>query len=571
MSALFTPECAFTALPTRRAWAGAILAAISKGPHSLVISMLRSRSRSIPPQRRRQAPTWARLAAVLATGFAASLCAASTLSYSFDSNQLPSGWTGNMVAQGGRLMVDPALNWGSVTFNLPGARPEWTNATVRFDIHLGGGNTSLVRFLGATVLPRDRSQHGFYDASVRHIGSAPLSFDATVYSRDSNTFQRLSGTGIGGGDTYTAEMTIRSGQVAGMQLRSLTNGQVLVANTPSGNFQPPSGLELGSFALSAVDAGTWIDNLFIQTTESRQPKQFGLFLGVKESPRFPSPNVFTPLRGDSMASQMAEEWRRHGHDAVAITADIDINQGITKQQIRDALAQLTRAMQPGDSLTLYSSSHGLSTNGGQVNDAGVGTDFLRLGPNPSFWLSDDDLADLIKEIDPLGLFDKRILIDACHAGGMWAADARYDPNEAPRPSLNTSLADLPNTSLFGAAAEPFKGFYANWPDLGQAGTSPFNLALLDTFKSEEYWDLGDAALFSNLQGWAKYYAWLKYRSADPFLYVQAFGDRVPADPDLINLAFASNALPQPVPAPGSLALAVVGLIVAGAARRRALK
>ena len=167
------------------------------------------------------------------------------------------------------------------------------------------------------------------------------------------------------------------------------------------------------------------------------------------------------------------------------------------------------------------------------NENGDGYEYLDYRGIGVEAFSDRNLTALLKEVDPYGLYTKKVFIDSCHSGGFWGSG---DPNE----NGIANLESVPNTMLYASSSEA-KVSYFN----GGTGESFFGSALEDALSTGAYWDDSPTELQRYIQQRATYHARHDSRSlVDPeplaFYTEQQFGDLIAADPSLVETYFSTN-------------------------------
>lgn len=272
---------------------------------------------------------------------------------------------------------------------------------------------------------------------------------------------------------------------------------------------------------------------------ARQPQTFGLFIGVQDRQ-----GGAIPFPGDAEAKNLFGASLKQGYTSTLLTANVDLGQAVTKEQIRaELLGFRSKGMQDGDALILTISAHGGSLAPGD----GKGVDIVALGNN----LSDEDLYDLLLEVDPNGKIRKTTFLDACHGGGFWGSGDQFEADAK-------NLDDLKNIALFAAAGEYSNAYF-------RAGAGGFfGLALTQALYDNLPARMSAAELHVFLQSEANA---ISIDPNFPVFYEAAFGDSFIADPSLFRPYFVASAdfdtsrilLPSAVPEPQTVSLLLAGI------------
>ena len=190
--------------------------------------------------------------------------------------------------------------------------------------------------------------------------------------------------------------------------------------------------------------------LFAQSTDLRAPtssSNHALIVTVSEYQRSPLPGVINDRK---LATELAQAFGVPAQNIVQLS-----EQQVTREGLKDALANMNQSIMPGDKLYIYFSGHGarfFSKATGQCTESLVMQD-MHVVTNAEF-------ANMIKPLS--AKTDKTVvMLDSCHSGGVaQAASSRsaslaldrrpkYSP-EASSPQCSLAVNDRGFSQLRGA-------------------------------------------------------------------------------------------------------------------------
>ena len=460
----------------------------------------------------------------------------------FNDNKLPAGWTldGNIEIANQRLqgganalgLLLTAIDSGSAD-----------KITISYDASLSLHNTSgftVVQTRGAVAAAQ--SVEYIIGRDVRSLGLTSLNSlihaaHHFIYDKNFTDLTLVPDFHV----NYHVSTTLLNGFIS-QTLTNLSTSQTFASGLIKAPGYRVSNVNELSLLLQTSGSrdSAWIDNIQVTTTRSteRPPQAFGLFLGEQDSL-----GSKIAYRGDVTANSLAKIWRAKGLRAEVITRNIDAKESLSLSEIRAKLISLISTILPGDTIFIYAAGHGASVVSGasSSNAKGDGYEYLDYRGNRDEAFSDLNLTALLKDVDPYGLYTKKVFIDSCHSGGFWGSG---DPNE----NGSANLESVPNTMLYASASEA-KVAYFN----PRNGESFFGSALEDALSTGAYWDDSPTDLQRYIKQRAIYHATNDGSSQDDpepvaFFAEQQFGDLIAADPSLVETYFSTNVtLPEPSP------------------------
>jgi hypothetical protein len=175
---------------------------------------------------------------------------------------------------------------------------------------------------------------------------------------------------------------------------------------------PRRGIRLLSFLTLCVAASADLPAATTGVNAPLQPSNHALIITVSEYQRSPLPGV---LNDRKLANELARRFGVPPQNIVELS-----EQQVTREGLKDALANMNQAMMPGDKLYVYFSGHGarfFSKANGQCTESIVMQD-MKVVTNAEF-------AAMLKPLSAKA--DKTVvMLDSCHSGGVAHAASSRD-------------------------------------------------------------------------------------------------------------------------------------------------